>query len=74
MTIHLDTQKLRQYRERKKLTQEQLAELAGISDRYERDMELGRCRNPSLAVLYPLSRALHISMEELVYLEEDVKE
>ena len=47
------------------LTQEQLAERAGISQQYISDLERGKC-NPTIVTLYELATALGVSQVELV--------
>ena len=48
------------------LTQERVAELAGISPVYYCQIELGN-KSPSLETLINISEALHISIDTLVY-------
>jgi transcriptional regulator with XRE-family HTH domain len=52
------------------LTQEQLAELSGFSQRYLSGLEQGR-RNPTIVSLYDLATALGVSHMELVRSAED---
>ncbi|MBV8687065.1 MAG: helix-turn-helix transcriptional regulator [Alphaproteobacteria bacterium] len=47
------------------LTQEQLAERAGISQQYISDLERGK-RNPTVVTLYELATALGVRPVELV--------
>ena len=47
------------------LTQEQLAERAGMSQQYISDLERGKC-NPTIVTLYELAQALGVSQVELV--------
>ena len=58
--------KLRAKRRERALTQEKLAEFAGLSDRHIRSMEHGSVGNPSAASLYRISKALDITMDELM--------
>ena len=51
---------LRALRTKRGLTQEQLAERAGISYKYYQQVELGMFDSPSLATLEKLSRALGV--------------
>lgn len=55
---------LRFLREREGLTQEQLAELSGLSDRQIRNYESGR-QSPQFDNLEKLRKALDISIREL---------
>lgn len=56
--------------ERKKTSQSTLAEQAGTTDRYIRDLEAGRKRNPSAVLLCQLCGELGISMESLMDVHE----
>lgn len=49
----------------KGLTQEQLAEISGLSQQYISGLEQGR-RNPTVVTLYELSTALGVSYLELL--------
>ncbi len=69
--ISLDDEKLRSLRKARKLTQESMAEFANTTDRYLRDLESGKKSNPSAGLLYSLSRALGVSMEELMRPSKD---
>ena len=53
-------------REVKALTQEQVAEGAGVSWRYLQELEAGKGTNPSLTVLCGLKTALACSWDELL--------
>ena len=53
-------------REAGALTQEQVAESAGVSWRYLQELEAGKGTNPSLAVLCGLKTALGCSWDELL--------
>ena len=53
-------------REAGKLTQEQVAENAGVSWRYLQELEAGKGTNPSLTVLCGLKTALGCSWDELL--------
>ena len=53
-------------REAGKLTQEQVAENAGVSWRYLQELEAGKGTNPSLTVLCGLKTALNCSWDELL--------
>ncbi len=65
MLVKMDSGELRRLRRAKGLTQEQLAEKAGLSDRYVRSLEK-RAVRASIEVLYNLSAALETPMESLV--------
>jgi transcriptional regulator with XRE-family HTH domain len=56
---------VRQFREKKGLTQEQLADVSGFSQQYISSLEQGR-RNPTVITLYELSVALGINHIDLV--------
>ncbi len=57
---------LRKIREKKGLTQVQLAEKAEISQEYVARLETGSKLNPSLAVAVRLAKALGVSIADLV--------
>ncbi|AZO10929.1 MULTISPECIES: helix-turn-helix transcriptional regulator [Mesorhizobium] len=52
-------------RQRKRLTQEQLAEISGFSQQYISGLEKGR-RNPTIITIYELALALGVSHMDLV--------
>ncbi len=56
---------VKQFRQRKGLTQEQFAEVSGFSQQYISSLERGR-RNPTVVTLYELATALGVSHMELV--------
>jgi transcriptional regulator with XRE-family HTH domain len=56
---------VRRIRQKKGLTQEQLAEISGFSQQYISGLEQGR-RNPTVVTLYELSSALGVSHLDLV--------
>jgi transcriptional regulator with XRE-family HTH domain len=56
---------VKRLREKKGLTQEQLAEISGFSQQYISSLEQGR-RNPTVITLYELAFALGVSHVELV--------
>ena len=70
MTVMFDGKKLRALRIEKKLTQEQLAEFSGVSDRHIRSLE-NNCVNPSAHVLFRISRALGTPMDRLMTAYEE---
>ena len=56
---------VRRIRQKKGLTQEQLAEISGFSQQYISGLEQGR-RNPTVVTLYELASALGVSPLDLV--------
>lgn len=72
MLVYFCFRKMRSARCEKRITQEQLAELCNCSDRYMRDLENGRKRQPSAAMVYLISRALGVSMEDLMETKEEI--
>lgn len=72
MMAVLDRRKLRALRREKALTQEQLAEYSGISDRHMRNLETSEV-NPSASVLCRISRALDTPMDDFMILLDDEK-
>ena len=58
-------QRIKQARKEKHLTQEQLAEMAGISSAFMGHIERGT-RKASLETLYALCRALNVSADYLI--------
>ena len=63
--VGFDHEKLKRLRKENHLTQEQLAEMAEISDRYLRAMESNRAV-PSCTVLFQISRALNTTMDDFM--------
>lgn len=66
--------RLRTLRMKKKLSLQQLADKIGASKAHVWDMEQGKSRNPSLSLLTELSKALEVSIKELVGEGEDTAE
>jgi transcriptional regulator with XRE-family HTH domain len=62
--------RLRQLRQARRLTQEQLAERAGLSYKFVGEVERGR-GNPTLTTLASLSDALGVGLVDLLALEPD---
>lgn len=58
--------RLRNFRMKKKLSLQQLADEIGASKAHVWDLEQGKTRNPSLGLLTALSRALDVPIKELV--------
>lgn len=58
-------ERIRAERKKKRISQKELAERAGISNTYLSDIEVGRT-DPSLKTLEKISRAMGISMKELL--------
>ena len=71
MLVEFDAQNLRFWRKKKKLSQPELAEKGGVSERYIRALEAGTKSNPSANLVYRLSKALEIYMEDLMKKEEE---
>lgn len=63
-------QGIRRERERLNLSQEKLAELSGLDRTYISSIERGN-RNISLEAFYHISKALKLSMTELIQKVED---
>jgi len=68
--LHALGQAIRQVREDRSLSQERLAELAGLHRTYLSSVEQGR-RNLSIGNVSKIANALGVSMTELVQLCED---
>ena len=56
---------VRRFREKRKLTQEQLAELSGFSQQYLSGLEQGQ-RNPTVVSIYEIAVALEVNYLELL--------
>ena len=65
MIVTLNRKKLRARRREKALTQEELAEGSGLSDRYIRSLE-SETAQPSASALYRISRVLEVPMDDLM--------
>jgi len=66
MTLHKRlSMRLKQYREARGWTQEQLAEKAGFSRAYIARLEIGR-HDPALSTVEKLAKALKVKVAELV--------
>ena len=65
MDKKLIARRIRHYRHQEKLTQEQLADLAGISDTYIRKLEAGT-RAPSLQMILTLAAVLNTTPNHLL--------
>lgn len=57
--------KIRKLRKQENLTQEKLAELAGVDPKTIIELEAGRRANPTIRTLGGVARALKISLEDL---------
>lgn len=66
MQVYFDGKKFKAARKRRNLSQTRLAEEAETTERYLRELENGRTDNPSAAMVYRLSVALDLPMEELM--------
>lgn len=62
--------RLRFFREQKQISTNKLANLAGISQSYVRDIEMGN-KNPTIEVLFQLCKALDISLRD--FFDDDNK-
>jgi len=60
--------RLKVYRTRRKLSQEELASQAGLSRQYVQELEAGTSRSPSLQVLCALASVLEVEVGDLVSL------
>lgn len=58
-------QKLREIREKRNLSQEEVANLSGISVTYYAGIERGE-ENPTMAVLEQICKALHIKSSQIL--------
>ena len=56
--------KIRQLREKRDVSQEELAHIAGLNRTYTSDLERGK-RNPTLQNINNLANALNVSLKEL---------
>jgi len=66
MLAKFSAEKLRNARTEKNITQEKLAEQAGLSVRYLRALEDGDKYNPSASYLCRISLALSVPMDKLM--------
>ncbi len=57
--------KIRHYREEKKLSQEELADMLDISERHLRNIEYGK-KGPSVNLLISIANALNITADDLL--------
>jgi putative transcriptional regulator len=57
---------LRQIRAKKRISQDELAELCGISQQYICKIENEKV-NPSISILFKIASALEITVNDLVY-------
>ena len=67
-------QRLRRFRMAKKLSLQDLADAVKASKAHVWDLESGKTKNPSLALLTEFSRALDVSIKELVGESEDTND
>lgn len=56
---------VQKFRQRKSLTQEELAEISGFSQQYISGLEKGR-RNPTIVTIYELALALGVTHMDLL--------
>ena len=64
---------LRTFRKLKRKTQKQVAMVAGVSQSYISDLELG-IRSPSLKTAEKLSRVLKVSLLELLFWDKEIED
>lgn len=67
-------QRLRKFRMAKKLSLQDLATAVGASKAHVWDLESGKTKNPSLALLTEFSRALEVPIKELVGESEETED
>lgn len=60
------TKNLRKLREAKELSQEKLARLADVANNTIIKIEAGKNQNPTLDTLKKISKALEVSVDELI--------
>lgn len=70
LIAYLNCQKICELREAKNLTQSELAEKSGTTERYLRDLEKGKKRNPSAILLCKLCFVLGVSVEDVVEIQD----
>ena len=77
MQVYFNGARMRSERRSRKWSQMEVAEMVNTTERYVRELEKGRKHNPSAAIVYRISRALGIPMDELMMgipdEEEDVR-
>lgn len=73
MQVYFDGKKFKAARKRRNLSQTRQAEEAETTERYLRELENGRTDNPSAAMVYRLSVALDLPMEELMTEAEEAE-
>ena len=71
ITVLFNAEKLQSERKQRDLTQATLAERADTSERYIRSLETCSKVNPSAVLVFLLSRALHITMEDLMMVKQE---
>ena len=70
MVVKFNAEHLKSTRDHKNISQMRLAELCDSSDRYIRALELGKRENPSAVLVWHLSHALEVRMEDLMLKQE----
>ncbi|MDO6353976.1 helix-turn-helix transcriptional regulator [Caloramator sp. CAR-1] len=63
--------KLRQLREKRNMTQRQLALRSGVAVGYINELEQGKYNNPGAEVLCKLAKALRCTIDDLVECDDD---
>ena len=71
MIIFFNANMLQSKRKHLNLTQAKLAEKADISERYVRSLEASKKGNPSAVLVYRLSRALQLTMDDLMTIDQE---
>lgn len=71
LNVLFDATKLQAKRKLLNLTQATLAEKADTSERYVRSLEAREKQNPSAVLVFRLSRALQITMEDLMLVKQE---
>lgn len=70
MVVKFNAEHLKSTREQKNISQMRLAELCDSSDWYIRALKLGKRENPSAVLVWHLSHALEVRMEDLMLKQE----
>ena len=65
-------QRIAYFRSAKGLSVNKLANLAGVSQSYLRDIELGNNNNPTVEILDCICQALNISMKEFFDIDSNI--
>ena len=60
------TKRLRQHREDREITQKELSKMSGVSYSTLTKLESGVIKNPSVEVIFRITRALDIRFDDLI--------